>query len=267
MFQYAMGARLAHNAGAGLWLDLTKFTRPDASTTRREYELGDLSTHAKLLDSSPGSPFRPASVRARWIMAGCAIEEEKSLAFDRRVATADRPVYLAGYWQSYKYFDVIATQIRADFQLRSPLTLTPLEVPPGARTVSVHFRRSDYVTNHAAREHHGTLDLDYYRRAVDIVLAAEPDVHAVVFSDDPDWCRANVHLDVPMSFCTPAGGSAQELHRMSTCDHHILANSSFSWWAAWLRPAPDKVVVGPVRWIADDSHPVEDLFPSGWVAI
>jgi hypothetical protein len=113
------------------------------------------------------------------------------------------------------------------------------------------------------------LGLDYYRRAVDVILQQCRGAHFFVFSDDPDWARANVEVPAPLHFVThnSARPDFEDLRLMSLCRHHIIANSSFSWWGAWLNGGSGKVVVAPTQWFIDPRIDTRDLIPPGWIRV
>ncbi len=179
--------------------------------------------------------------------------------------------YLTGYWQSEKYFREAAPTIRADFTFKTPLSPRNAELAENIRrtkAVSLHIRRGDYVRNPKTAATHGTCSPDYYRAAIQYVTAHIVQPHFFVFSDDPAWVRENFRIDFPCSYVDHNRGaeSYNDMRLMSLCRHHIIANSSFSWWGAWLNPDPDKLVIAPRKWFANDND-VSDLFPEGWVTL
>ena len=139
-------------------------------------------------------------------------------------------------------------------------------------SVSVHVRRGDYVEDPATKAWHGGCGQDYYEQAVAHVRAYEPgrELHAFVFSDDPSWVRANLDLGCPTTVIDHNGPAAHEdLRLMTCCRHHIVANSTFSWWGAWLGSGSDEggCVVAPRRWFNQDDVDTSTLVPSGWARL
>ena len=180
-------------------------------------------------------------------------------------------VYLHGYWQSERYFADVADQIRQDFTFRMPWDDADLAVCERMRaqpSASFHVRRGDYTFNKNQRIY-AMCDLAYYRDAVHLLRQRVPGVRLFAFSDDPDWVleQFGAELD-PFEIVRHNSGSrsANDMRLMSQSDHHIIANSSFSWWGAWLNPSLNKIVVAPRRWFVDntDDH---DLIPSSWLRI
>jgi hypothetical protein len=132
------------------------------------------------------------------------------------------------------------------------------------QSISIHVRRGDYVSNTTAAQH-GVCGLDYYRRAVEYMLARLQSAHFFVFSDDPVWTRENLVLPGDATYVqhNVATSAFQDLRLMSLCKHHIVANSSFSWWGAWLNPGANKLVVCPKQWFVDDRD-TSSLSPANW---
>ena len=177
---------------------------------------------------------------------------------------------LSGYFQSEKYFAPYADEIRREFafsaqsevgdMIQNLVDITREE--PG--TVSIHVRRGDYLS---FPEHHPPLTMDYYREA----MSRFPDARFLVFSDDPGWCLLNFRdagYDVEIS---TGRSAAEDMALMAACDHHIIANSSFSWWGAWLGRNPEKRVIAPAAWFGPAKQPPQwdtrDLLPEAWKRI
>lgn len=191
-----------------------------------------------------------------------------SFAFDRRFERISRPVYLVGYWQTEKYFAWNRARLLQDIQLVDPLAAgTPLlDLIRTTNSVALHLRRGDYVTNSAAAQFHGLCDMAYYQAAVAALKDRLADMHIFVFSDEPDWARENLKFDVPAHFVDANGADKGhiDLELMSQCRHHVIANSSFSWWGAWRSQSPDQLVYAPRRWFRDPGTDTSDVIPSRW---
>jgi hypothetical protein len=187
------------------------------------------------------------------------------------VLNAPGNVYLAGYWQSEKYFKEIEDIIRRDFCLKSepgPENAAMADEIKGVPSVCVHVRRTDYVTDPRTNQHHGTCSPEYYRNAACLVGSQVSNPHFFVFSDEPDWARANLELPVPTTFVTHNGSEKgyEDLRLMALCQHYIIANSSFSWWGAWLGNSGG-IVVAPKRWFNTEGRDTRDLIPAGWARL
>ncbi len=182
-------------------------------------------------------------------------------------------VYLQGYWQSEMYFSDVANSIRTDFTFCHPIAqnnLTVLEKIDACRSaVSLHIRRGDYVSNPRTHSDHGLCSLDYYHSAVRYIAERVLDPEFFVFSDDFAWAMTNLKLEYPCHYIDHNRGaeSYNDMRLMSMCHHHIIANSSFSWWGAWLNPSDEKIVIAPKNWFSVRSQNTKDLIPDGWVLI
>jgi hypothetical protein len=277
MFQYAAGRALSLRRGVDLRLDLGWFGNQPARDTPRSYELDAFV-------GPQATRKQPVALREPHTHAGFAllrlhrllgrepdVLRQRGTGFDARVLSAPDGSHLVGFWTSERYFADAADAIRDDFTLVASLDAWNAQLAQeiGERTgaVSVHVRRGDYVSNPHAHRFHGLLGLDYYRSAVRILQERVGDVHLYVFSDDPDWCAEHLQLGVPTTVVRGnAGASATEdLVLMSRCAHHVIANSTFSWWGAWLDGRPGSVVVAPQRWAVDPATDFSDVYARGWL--
>lgn len=179
------------------------------------------------------------------------------------------PIYLTGYWQSQRYFLDAEQAIRTDFTFRQPLSscnlATAAEIS-SANAVSLHIRRGDYVSNPTTKATHGICQLDYYEAAVNTIANQVEAPYFFIFSDDMDWVRDKLKIPFPCKYVDQNQGteSYNDMRLMSLCQHHIIANSSFSWWGAWLNPSPSKLVIAPKKWFAHTKNNTRDLIPLDW---
>lgn len=253
MFGYALYLQLQALGRQVKIDDRTKYQRPDARPVQLrevfgvDYEKASEEEIVRLTDSSMAFFSR---VRRKLTGRRSFSYEERDKRFDPKVLElAD--AYLEGYWQSERYFEGVSRQVRKEFSFSGvPHSdwlqdyLIRIERQP---SVSVHVRRGDYLE--AAGTFGGICTEEYYRKAAARMRENHPGCRFFVFTNDPDWARA--HLAAPDM--TVVEGSAEEtgyldLYLMTRCEHHICANSSFSWWGAWLGDAPDKEVLAPARW-------------------
>ncbi|WP_371155546.1 alpha-1,2-fucosyltransferase [Jannaschia sp. 2305UL9-9] len=267
MFQYATGRAVAAARGVPLALD-TRDTDRRGGHNRfalHRYAI-DVASDPALPPDRKGRPLRYAA----WRAMGGRLLREAGLGFDPRVMQAPDGSYLHGYFQSERYFAGIADTIRRDLTLTEPLSFESAawqaRIAQDPLAVSLHVRRGDYLS----AGNHGTCDAAYYARALQAVtdrMGARPRLYA--FSDDPDWVRDHLHLDAEMAVVGHNGPDAghEDLALMSTCRHHIVANSTFSWWGAWLNPRPDKVVAAPAVWFAALAQTNHDILPDSWIAV
>jgi hypothetical protein len=280
MFQYAAARRIAYVSGSELKLDLGWFDEK-GNWTPRKYELDGFSLPAENatpdeivpLKSRRQNPFfrrLPAFLKSIVFHTNQTHIIEKHYAFDPRILTVSGNVYLDGYWQSCKYFQDIETVIRADFVFKDDMddfNCSAASSIQSCESVAVHVRRGDYVTLPSASLYHGLCPLQYYERGVEYIQQHVNNPVFFVFSDDIVWVRDNLNVDAPIRYIDHKGQTAHgDMLLMSLCRHHIIANSSFSWWGAWLADNPEKTVIAPNNWFANGTS-VLDLFPAGWVTL
>lgn len=175
--------------------------------------------------------------------------------------------YLDGYFQSEKYFKNITEAIQKDFSLSEPLEKKYPDIVQkikNTNSVSVHVRRTDYLDK---QYRYIVLDQTYYKKAMDVIEASYPNPTYFFFSDEIDWIKKNIPCPPGSEFMS--GGKytdAEELILMSMCKHNIIANSTFSWWGAWLNKNPQKIVVTPEKWFTS-KYDDPELLPTEWTKI
>lgn len=272
MFQYAAGRALALANDCPLKLDTSGF----ATYVLRPYALDILNINAELATSEDlyrlvGSQSRVATVvrhKLKWRKKTHFIEKQ-IFSFDAAFFNLKHPAYLEGYWQSYRYHERYAVQIRDELTFTSPLAGKNLEIAEHigrTNSVSVHVRRGDYVTNPQTATIHGSVDLHYYNEAMRQIRNEIAKPVFFVFSDDLTWVKDNIRLGNDAICVSHNSGksSFEDMRLMSLCKHNIIANSSFSWWGAWLNRNSRKVVIAPKRWLNIDSVSTVDLIPNTW---
>jgi hypothetical protein len=198
---------------------------------------------------------------------------KNDLGFSPEILTRPgRWAVLDGYWQSEQYFPTVAQDLRAEVRAycRSKLTRAGEEMLlqlSESNTVSLHVRRGDYVKDAAVNAFHGVLPMDYYCRALEVVPStSEP--RCFVFSDDLPWARKQFEpLGAVVVGREVAGDPAGELLLMAETSAHVIANSSFSWWGAWLDDRTQPTVIAPRKWFADPSAVAHDLIPRSWSVV
>ena len=279
MFQYAAGRALAERNRLPLVLDTSSFasyklhngfelerlfagSMTVATATDMKFILGWRSIPAirKLLLKPNAKLFRgPNIIVEPHYEHWPGISQTPSLA------------YLSGYWQSEKYFKDSEAEIREAFvfkQKMSERNSCLAEEIQRMNSVSIHVRRGDYVTDKSTKAVHGECTLDYYQQAIRQVAEKLDQPKFYLFSDDIDWTRKNLKLDFPYCYVDGNFGleSYNDMRLMSLCKHQIIANSSFSWWGAWLNRNPRKIVIAPHKWFRNDND-VTDLIPQNWTTI
>ena len=199
--------------------------------------------------------------------------QEPSLRYWSGIEQVRAPAYLSGYWQSELYFSSHIQDIRSDFQFDLEWDAPDLAVREqlqAGTSVSVHVRRGDYTTAKNKGIYAGCT-LDYYRAALRHVRQKAPGARIFLFSDDPHWAQTNLQPEFgEMVIVSHNRGarSSRDMRLMSLASHHVIANSSFSWWGAWLNDSPDKIVVAPRQWFVDESRrDSSDLVPAKWIRL
>lgn len=270
MFQYAAGRNLALKLNCPLIVDLSWFN----GQKERPYKLDAFSIKCEKIVkgnsnfSKVGEKIEKLKNQFRHKKGGRRLFLEKKFSFDEDYLKLTEPPYLEGYWQTEKYFKQHEEEIRKDFQLREALSQDrqkTAELIKTKNSISVHIRRGDYVTNKSANQHHGTCSAEWYANMMARMTEYVADPVFFVFSDDPDWAKSNLPCHWQTLFVEPSqdGCDEQDMALMSLCKNHIIANSSFSWWGAWLCNTENKVIA-PARWFANETMDTSDIIPAHW---
>lgn len=264
MFQYAAARGLAARHGTSVALDARGALARGEGVLTRVFDL-------PLTDAAPLPPDRSTHPLryALWRATSSSFQREHGLGYNRKIESFPDGSYLHGYWQSERYFVHVADTLRADFTF--PAFSSQANAEMAARiaagpSVSMHVRRGDYLTLSA----HVLCDQAYYEAALErVVQGLESDPTVYVFSDDPEWAKANLPLPLPKVVVdfNDADTDYEDMRLMSLCQHNIIANSSFSWWSAWLNANPDKRIAGPARWFGDPQLSNPDILPDSWWTI
>lgn len=261
MFQYAFGLQIAKRYGTELYLDLSSYqSRPkhgfaldcwmtqhravdDAVRQRlpRQYR-SSVREHAlrRFLDR-----FNPLLLRR---------VKEKPFGFHADKLNAPDNSFLVGYWQSERYFPDVREELRAQFQPKQALssqTQCTIEAMSSEPSIAIHIRRGDYVQSRSAAAIYRSLPLaSYYEPCVNAWLRKHPTGKAYVFSNDLDWCRQQLQLPCPVHFIghVSASHAYEDMVMMSKAQALVIANSTFSWWSAWLNTRLDREIYAPRRW-------------------
>jgi hypothetical protein len=188
---------------------------------------------------------------------------ENSFCFDERLFNnCPDWVNLQGYFQSEKYFKNIKKEIKKDFEFIDDISIPCQEsISELDKPIALHIRRTDYVTN----PNHSALDLDYYHRALKLF---DNEQQVIIFSDEPEWCKNQELFESDRFLVSEGQSNYMDMCLMTLCSGHIIANSSFSWWGAWL--AKSEKVIAPVDWFKGSNNEnldTKDLFPETWTVI
>jgi hypothetical protein len=278
MFQYAVGRALSvkYNVPLGLDLSFLLDRTPRPNFTFRDYDLDVFNINAEIiLESNIPFIYRTPKGKLRLFLSHIYRKFlkipgiEKNFSFDSSILNSGSDAYLDGYWQSPKYFNDIENVIRRDFTLKNepPLNIQNLlEVIKKENSLCIHVRRGDYVGN----LNHEVVNNDYYNKGIEKIKELIKIDKIYIFSDDIKWCEENMKFEIPIMFVGEEySGKKSEGHLslMSACHYFIIPNSSFSWWAAWLSPYKDKIVIVPQQWFTDKNRDSSDLIPKEWIRI
>jgi len=279
MFQYAAGRRTAIVNHTELKLDISGYDY-QVGITPRKYMLDIYNIQAsvatkqeiKLFNNHSKHRIQRNLHRVMVFLLRRHYIRQKTSGFARGFLTIPDNSYLEGYWGSEKYFSDIEDIIRKDFTPKNKpdnATIELIQRIKNCNSVSVHVRRNDYVMDKKTHDFHGVCGLGYYKKSISLITKKVTNPSFFIFSDDPVWCKANLRLKNPTVYVTHNLGKKdhEDIILISTCKHNIIANSSFSWWGAWLNSHPDKIVIAPKKWFRDPSINTKDLIPQSWIKI
>jgi hypothetical protein len=282
MFQYACGRALAYRSNSELILDTSQIRKRlnGGGSTFRSYDLNIFKINARKADIADIKKLKPTYLRVVNVILlhtlGKGIQTtnyfvEKDFSYNQAIERIGNDCILIGYWQSSRYFQNIESLIRKEFSFpeiqdeenRNRVTRIEHE-----NSVSLHIRRTDFVNN-KYHDIHGTCSLEYYKGAIKFITDKVTSPYFYIFSDDLEWARSNLNLTYPYEFVSGNTGKQSyiDMHLISLCKHNIIANSSFSWWGAWLNQNPDKIIIAPERWFKDSSKNTDDLIPESWIRL
>lgn len=278
LFQYATARSLALKQNMSLKLDINFFKTYEwhdyslnPFNIKKDY-LSEEEIHKSLYEK----PLWVRLLNRLGIIKGTEgkIYNERSLEYDSNIFGLNTTTYLKGYWQSEKYFKDIEDVIREDFRIipkPSAANEEILQRIKSVNAVSLHVRRGNFVTEPHLLAFHGTCSLDYYKAAVNYIKERVAEPEFFLFSNDINWCRDTLDLGIKIHYVDINDDKTdyEDLRLMMHCNHNILANSTFSWWSAWLNENPDKMVIAPQRWFADEAMQAQtvDLIPETWIRL
>jgi hypothetical protein len=283
MFQYVLGRVLALKHNTDLHFDLSLFIKHQSHlTTKRQYELNPFNLPVKIATPDLVEKFRQShtfkALINRYLSLNLNLSSDKYInesgqKFQPEILKLPDNIYLSGYWQTEKYFIDYRDQIIKDFSKRkSPVSLKNKQIKSGienCHSVSVHIRRGDYITNKSAKAYHGTCSISYYQKAMKLIEKTVKNPKYYIFSDDPEWTKNNIKPEHQAIYISHNKGidCHEDMRLMSRCKHNIIANSSFSWWGAWLNQNVKKIVIAPQQWFLNKSVNQKDIIPKKWIKI
>ena len=271
LFQYAAGRCLAEKLYTECKLDLSSLHKNQLRQSDLNYfSFEPLIATKKEIKQFVFFPSLYRHSPALFSKLGKNIYREPHYHFDENFYRIKNPVYLDGYWQSEKYFKPLEVLLRKELTIKHELVshlAGSTKEWSSKETIAVHIRRGDY-TQQKIQDYHGTLSAGYYNNAIDALAAKFNNPFFCFFSDDIKWVKENINIQYPHEFISGYTKSAiEDFYLMSQCKHNIIANSSFSWWAAWLNNHPGKMVIAPRQWFNNANLDTKDLTPENWLCI
>ena len=264
MTKYALARHLAILNDTELKLDITSFK----TFKRHRYGLDHFNIKASLATPQEINKLKTNQLmRKLGLIKPSHIIEKEASVFDESILQLRGDFYVEGYWQVEQYFTGIESIIKDDFTVATELAGRDKDIADHiaqTNSVSLHIRRGDYLDH---PEIYNTFGLDYYQRAVEAIAQKFPNPTCFVFSDDMPWVKKNLRLIVPIVYVDHnfANKNYEDIRLMSLCRHNIVANSSFSWWGAWLNNHQDKIVIAPQKLFNNPAQLEHDCIPASWL--
>lgn len=277
MFQYATGLCVAKINNTDLKLDITGYER-QRNMTPREYKLDIFDIKEGFATNIEISRFRIYKILFRIFrkihirLKNIPYIGEKHHEFDPEILKTKDNTYIDGYWNSEKNFKTIDQDIRDKFKFKSKLNQLNsqlIDEITQSNSVSLHIRRGDYISSERTNKFHGICSMEYYEKSIKYISLKVSKPFFYIFSDDPIWVKNNLKIKSPHSFININNGKDDylDMRLMSNCKHNIIANSTFSWWGAWLNNNPDKIVIAPKKWFNNKSINTNDFVPESWIKL
>lgn len=278
MFQYAFGRSLSIELGEGVLYCLHDYKK---NKFHNGFEIQDIfdihiseasKYELKELFGVFGSPriLNFLSRNSFFNVFGSKILNEDTKLLTKNLNKINNSI-LFGYWQSDEYFSFAKEVIRSDFTFKKPLNeinSNLIKVIANSNSVSIHIRRGDYLSSGSNGSIHYIQPREYYETAIEILNSKLLNPVYYFFSDDMKWVRENIKSPKQCVYIDHNIGpeSYVDMQLMAACKHNIIANSSFSWWGAWLNDNPEKIVIAPKNWFID-KRPTCGLVPSTWINV
>jgi len=282
MFQFAAGYALAKHHNLPLKIDITALKK---YPRHAGFQLDDIFSGSFELANKVDLTRSLGLFYGKRTLQGITISNEETLKALPRVVQhpthnfwpdffeyRKKNIYVSGYWQSSKYFKGYENDLRAIFEFKNDLKNENKELAEemqSEQSVSIHLRRGDYVSNPRANAFHGVCSPTYYKAAIGLVKQQNPYAKYFVFSDDAEFASAEFQdqSDIKIVSNNRERNSYIDMHLMSFCKHHIIANSTFSWWGAWLSQHDLKTVIAPKKWFAGSEDEIVDIYEDAWIKL
>jgi len=282
LFQYACGLAVAMRTNQPLLVDNTWYRSIAEQYTKRKYLLNQFNISAAEATEKeinilkkPKYPIIINSLYYRWQYSLPTYKrryyKEPHFHYDGNTFKINKSVYLEGFWQSECYFKEIKEPLLQEFSLKKPLSASAQAIEKQilfTNSVAVHIRRGDYTQRNKNPEHQ-LLPVIYYNEAIQQMNTLLVAPYFYIFSDDINWVKDNLPIEQAVKFVSiNTESELEDFALMKSCKHHIIANSSFSWWGAWLSESPNQNVIAPKDWFTHNSPKQKnDLVPKEWTQL
>lgn len=281
MFQYAFGRYLSFKKNDTLKLDTSFLEKPARGYTKREYELGIFNIKEKFAKKKE----IPFVIRNDYLFNKFLLKffkknlhlfcinyyPEESLP---KILEAKGDLYLDGSWQNYYFPNAIRQVLADEFSLKNSEEFLKgknkkiVHEMKSSCSVSIHIRRMDYVSFSENEKMFSYCDKNYYNKAIDFIKKKIKKPRFFYFSDDINWVKNNFRIKESVYVNWNKGKNAyRDMILMSNCQSHIIANSSFSWWGAWLNQQSNKIIIAPKIWNKQDKEASKKVLPNNWIKI
>lgn len=285
LFQYAVGRSLSCLKSTDLKLDVSFFSEMDNQKLQREYVLDYYNIAAEVVSKTDFvNVLRKINInraisrnllkkRIPYYKENLIIEQ--NVYFDKNIFNSNKNAILDGYWPNEKYFNSIHKVIRDEYTLKKEYITPEFTAYKKAilhqQSVSIHIRRADYLQNENY-DLFGVCGMDYYNNAVNLIKKLIGSPVFYIFTDDTEWVRENFKMDDSYQLVSENRfQDYEELQLMSFCKHNIIANSTFSWWGAWLNHNSEKKVIAPLKWYNNTDYQnfyeTSNFIPSEWIKL
>ncbi|MCU7521148.1 MAG: alpha-1,2-fucosyltransferase [Ignavibacteria bacterium] len=286
LFQYAIARRLSKKCNCDFKLDISAFQNDNFG---RDYMLGKFNVIQNIVTSEELRTINlwfSNSCKGKLLRCGSKVlpyyrryivNETRPYFYDQNILKIRNNSCLNGYWQNENYFKEIRDILLKEFVVVSKLRGKNKDLADDinkTNSVGIHIRRhkgiqSNSVLYKKVVSQYGLVSNEYYNRAVDIIANKQSNIEVFVFSDDIEWAKANLNFTYPITFVdnNDEANGYEDFRLLSLCKHQIIANSTFSWWAAWLNNYHDKVIISPNKWVQSLLNIPNGIYPDNWLLL
>ncbi len=283
MFQYAFARSLSIKYNRRLIIDKTYFNKENYPFNLHPkyypYKLNLYNTNNEFISSNISKYIKNVRRKRIYSIANPIVSHSffrqyipeyfNQRNFSFKNTKKSKIAFIDGYWQKFKIVEEYKNDISKNLTLKdeniSELNKKIINRISSTNSVSVHFRRGDYISNPKFLANYEICSLKYYKSAMDYIKKIVNDAVFYIFSDDINWVKKNMNFEYSIVFIDNNEPDHEHQYLMSQCKHNIIANSSFSWWGAWLNKNPDKIVIAPAKWFRSEDRKDDIYYPKSWV--